>query len=103
MNKKGVTLTEAAIALILVIIVVSFLITFGPKIWDSIGIVIGLTKFDTNDMDNEKPATQDETPPTENNVNNEKPATIQDNKNKEKPAASGGEIKKEIGTIPLVK
>lgn len=85
MNKKGVTLTEAAIALILVIIVVSFLITFGPKIWDLSGIAIGSTKFDTNDVDNEKPA------------------TTQDNKNKEKPAASGGEIKKEIGQVPLVK
>ncbi len=62
MNKKGVTLTEAAIALILVITVVSFLITFGPKIWDLAKISIGLSTPDSNNIENEESETVQDAP-----------------------------------------
>lgn len=54
MNRKGVTLIEAVIALILVIIVVSFLITLGPKIWDLVKTSIEISTPDSNNIENEE-------------------------------------------------
>jgi hypothetical protein len=75
MNEKGMAIAESFLALILVVIVVLAIISYGPKLWDLILISIGLGKLETN------------------NINNEKIATIQ----------AKSEIKGEVGPVFLIK
>lgn len=47
MNNKGMVIGEALLALILVVVVVLAVISYGPKIWDLIKISIGFGKIET--------------------------------------------------------
>ena len=57
MNEKGMAIAESFLALILVVIVVLAIISYGPILWDLIKISIGLGKLETNNINNEKIAT----------------------------------------------
>ena len=48
MNKKCVTIPETILALILLVVVLLAVISYGPHLWDLIKISIGLGKIDTN-------------------------------------------------------
>lgn len=54
MNKKGITITESLLALILVVLVVLVFIPHGSKIWSLIKISMGLSEPEVNNINDEK-------------------------------------------------
>ena len=50
MNKKSATTIEMTISLLIVVVVVLAIISYGPKIWDLIKISVGLGKIDESNL-----------------------------------------------------
>lgn len=62
MNKKGFTMGDAILALILVTLVVYVFISYSPKIWDLVKTSIELSTPDSNNIENEESEIVQDTP-----------------------------------------
>lgn len=58
MNKKGMTITEALLALILLVIVVLVVISYSPKIQQLIKIGVGFGEIQTNNINTQQSPTE---------------------------------------------